>query len=82
LGQQAKDICGAGTAAFFKEILRCGVRTKFPNTVQYANNYFSIPIISNKEWIFLNGTGAGAGVIFKDSGFKILIVIYAVRKLW
>jgi len=46
LGQQAKGICGADTASFFKEILRCGVRTTFANTAHYANHYFSVRIIS------------------------------------
>jgi len=30
----------------FSEILRCGMRTRFANTAQYANNYFSVCIIS------------------------------------
>jgi len=30
----------------------------------------------------LIGIGLGAGVIFKHSGFKILIIIYTVRNLW
>jgi len=28
------------------------------------------------------GPGAGAVVIFKQSGFKILMVIFTVQKLW
>jgi len=35
----------------------------------------------DQKWIFLIGTGAGAGVIFKHRDFKILMVIYTVSKL-
>jgi len=47
LVQQAKDICGAGIATIFTEILRCGVRTRSVNTAQNANNYFSVCIKSS-----------------------------------
>jgi len=41
--------CVAGTAEFFSENLQCSVRTRFPNTTQYVNNYFSVCIISNSN---------------------------------
>jgi len=42
---------------------------------------FQQELEQDQEWKTLFGTGPGVGVIFKQSGFKILMVIYTVRKL-
>jgi len=43
---------------------------------------FQQDLEQDQEWMFLIGTETRAGVIFKHSGFKILMVICTIHKLW